>query len=378
MTLTSTPDRTAKFAVQPVGDAVELRLSGDWLLESSLPSREELLAAFDAQRSNRWRLVADDDLQWDGRGMTKVFFCWQHCAENDIDLDVSGLPAGMQKLLEVASAVKPQTQPQEKPFGLQQLLQQKIAVIRKGFIDSLEFTGGVVIALGNLVRGRANMRWHDFFYFVEQCGPRALGIVSLISVLVGMILAYLGSVQLRKFGAELYVADLVAIGTMREMGALMTAVIMAGRTGAAYAAQLGAMQANEEIDAITTLGLSPMEYLVLPRLLALILMMPMLCICADVLGLFGGAIIASGMDITFTAFFHEVRESLNFEHVGVGLLKSVIFGGLIASAGCQAGLQSGRSSAAVGEATTRAVVTSIVLLVIADAAFNIIFDKLGI
>jgi phospholipid/cholesterol/gamma-HCH transport system permease protein len=378
MPLTSTPDRTAKFTVQQERDATELRLSGDWLLESTLPSREELLAAFDAQQSDRWRLAAEDDLQWDGRCMTRLFLCLQHCANNNIDLDISGLPAGMQKLLEVASAVKPQAQPQEKPFGLNQLLREKIAVVRKGCIDTLEFTGAVVLALGNLARGRANMRWHDFFYFVEQCGPRALGIVSLISVLVGMILAYLGSVQLRKFGAELYVADLVAIGTMREMGALMTAVIMAGRTGAAYAAQLGAMQANEEIDAITTLGLSPMEYLVLPRLLALILMMPLLCICADVLGLFGGALIASGMDITYTAFFHEVRESLNFQHVGAGLFKSTIFGALIASAGCQAGLQSGRSSAAVGEATTRAVVTSIVLLVIADAGINILYDKLGI
>jgi len=377
MTLTSASERIATFTAQQTGDTVEMRLSGDWRLQGTLPTRKELLAAFESHQSANWRLTADDELQWDGRCMTLLFVCTQHCENNGINLDITALPAGMQKLLEVASAVKPQAQPSEKRSSLAQSLQKQIAAIHKSSTDVLEFTGGVIIALGNLLRGRANMRWQDFFYFVDQCGPRALGIVALISVLVGMILAYLGAVQLRQFGAEIYVADLVAIGTMREMGALMTAVIIAGRTGAAYAAQLGAMQANEEIDAITTLGLSPMEYLVLPRFLALILMMPLLCICADVLGLAGGALISSGMDITYSAFFHQVRDALNFNHISAGLIKSVVFGALIAGAGCKAGLQSGRSSAAVGEATTRAVVNSIVLLVIADAGLNILYDKLG-
>jgi phospholipid/cholesterol/gamma-HCH transport system permease protein len=218
----------------------------------------------------------------------------------------------------------------------------------------------------------------DIFYFVEQCGPQALAIVALISVLVGMILAYLGSVQLRLFGAEVYVANLVAIGMVREMGALMTAVIMAGRTGAAYAAQLGAMQANEEVDAITTLGLSPMEYLVLPRLLALVAVMPLLCVCANVLGLAGGALVAAGMDVGFTQFAAQAREAVSSGDIFAGLFKSLVFGALIAIAGCQAGLRSGRSSAAVGQATTSAVVNAIVYLVVADAALNILYDKLGI
>jgi phospholipid/cholesterol/gamma-HCH transport system permease protein len=165
---------------------------------------------------------------------------------------------------------------------------------------------------------------------------------------------------------------------MREMGALMTAVIMAGRTGAAYAAQLGTMQVNEEVDAITTLGISPVEYLVLPRLLALVAMMPLLCLLANLLGLLGGAVVATGMDVTATAFIHQARDAMTLNHLGTGLFKSLVFGVLIACAGCQAGLQSGRSSAAVGEATTRAVVNAIVCLVIADAGLNIIYDKLDI
>jgi phospholipid/cholesterol/gamma-HCH transport system permease protein len=164
---------------------------------------------------------------------------------------------------------------------------------------------------------------------------------------------------------------------MREMGALMTAVIMAGRTGAAYAAQLGAMQANEEIDAITTLGISPMEYLVLPRFLSLLLVMPLLCILADALGLVGGALVAGGMDVNLNAFFHQAREAVQYDDIAAGLIKSLVFAALIAIAGCQAGLQSGRSSAAVGQATTRAVVNAIVYLVIADAGLNILYDKIG-
>jgi len=153
---------------------------------------------------------------------------------------------------------------------------------------------------------------------------------------------------------------------------------MAGRTGAAYAAQLGAMQANEEIDAITTLGISPIEYLVLPRLLALIAVMPLLCIFADVLGLIGGGLVATGMDVTSTMFINQARSAVDFGDVATGVFKSIVFAGLIAAAGCQAGLQSGRSSAAVGNATTRAVVHAIVYLVVADAALNILYDKLHI
>ena len=206
----------------------------------------------------------------------------------------------------------------------------------------------------------------------------AIAIVALISVLVGMILAYLGSVQLRQFGAEVYVANLVALGMVREMAPLMTAVIMAGRTGAAYAAQLGAMQSNEEIDAITTLGLSPMEYLVVPRFVALVLVMPMLCVFSNVVGIIGGALVASGMDISLSMFMTQAREFVDLTDIMIGLFKSLVFAGLIAVAGCQAGIQSGRSSAAVGQATTRAVVHAIVYLVVADTALNVIYDKLGV
>ena len=189
-----------------------------------------------------------------------------------------------------------------------------------------------------------------------------------------MILAYLGSVQIRQLGAQ----DLVAIGMVREMGALMTAVIMAGRTGAAYAAQLGTMQVNEEIDALRIMGISSMEFLVLPRLLALVFVMPLLCIYADIIGMVGGAIIATSMDVSIIQYISQTRDAVDWLDISTGIVKSIVFGILIAIAGCQAGLNCGRNSDAVGMAATNAVVKAIVYLVVADAAFNILYDKLGI
>jgi phospholipid/cholesterol/gamma-HCH transport system permease protein len=373
----SSDNAPAAFATRAQAGALEMELSGCWLIGHTLPGFAELRAAFEKDRQPRWSFKAGDDLQWDSQCMARVYQCAQYCAEQDVEFDASALPEGMQKLLTVATAVKSQASAPPSRHTLAQRLVAAVAGIRDNARDFLKFIGELSLALLNLLRGRANMRLRDFFYFVEQCGPQAIGIVALISVLVGMILAYLGSVQLRQFGAEVYVANLVTIGMMREMGALMTAVIMAGRTGAAYAAQLGAMQANEEIDAITTLGISPMEYLVLPRFLSLLMVMPLLCIFADVLGLIGGSLVASGMDVNFTAFFHQAREAVHFDDIAAGLIKSFVFAALIAVAGCQAGLQSGRSSAAVGQATTRAVVNAIVYLVIADAGLNILYDKIG-
>lgn len=374
----ATSELAPTFTVDSSDARAILQLHGAWQGDAKLPSFSELTKALTQTKSREWRIEPGNRFAWDSQCMPRLFQLARHCDEHDIALDVDALPDGMRKLLGLAMAVKPLggTPPKKTPLSerITTFFHQRMRDVG----SFLGFIGAIALALSNLVRGRANTRLRDVIYFAEQCGPRALGIVALISVLVGMILAYLGSVQLRQFGAEVYVANLVAIGTVREMGALMTAVIMAGRTGAAYAAQLGAMQANEEIDAITTLGISPIEYLVLPRMLALIAVMPLLCIFADVIGMIGGGIVATGMDVTSTMFIHQARNAVDFGDIGSGLFKSIVFGALIAIAGCQAGLQSGRSSAAVGNATTRAVVHAIVYLVVADAGLNILYDKLGI
>lgn len=379
MTATSTAQtttRSATAATQTEPDALTTELAGDWRT-GTLPLAE-LLAPLAQNPRPRWRWRAADDLAWDSRLAARLLQVARHCDEHDVELDLEGLPASLRQQLTLARAVPRVDETAAPRPPLRERLLKRLSRTGSAVRDASDFTGRCLLALGQLLRGRADLHRRDVLYFVAQCGPQAIGIVALISVLVGMILAYLGSVQLRQFGAEIYVADLVTIGMVREMGALMTAVIMAGRTGAAYAAQLGAMQANEEVDAITTLGISPVEYLVLPRMIALVAVMPLLCIFSIAIGLGGGALVAATMDVSLVQFIQQARDAATLGDLAGGLFKSLVFGLLIAAAGCQAGLQSGRSSAAVGQATTRAVVNAIVYLVVADAALNILYDKLGV
>jgi len=217
----------------------------------------------------------------------------------------------------------------------------------------------------------------DLLVAIHDCGPRALGIVSLISFLIGLILGFVGAVQLQQFGASLFVANLVAVAMTREIGCIMTAIVMAGRTGAAFAAQLGTMTTNQEIDALSTMGISPMEFLVLPRMLALILMMPLLTIYADLVGILGGAVVGVAMlGLGPTEYYEQTRDAVSLTSFFIGVGKSVVFGILVALVGCLRGMQSGRSAAAVGLAATSAVVTSIVLIILVDGIFAVILNVL--
>jgi phospholipid/cholesterol/gamma-HCH transport system permease protein len=372
-------DIEAAYQLTPAGDALELAFSGDWTIDSKVPDFTLLQSELESKAGSdsRLRITSAQLGEWDSLFLSRLLQCANWCRQHDISMDISGLPDGARKLHAIATAVAPiETPPQFHSHWLQ--LKDWGSSLVSSIVNFCSFIGEFFIALGMLVRGKSNTRARDFFYFVEQVGPKALPIVTLLSVLMGMILAYMGAIQLRQFGAEIYVANLVAIGTVREMGVLMTGIIMAGRTGAAYAAQLGTMQTNEEIDAIQTLGMSPMEFLVTPRMLALILVMPLLVIYSNMLGMLGGALVATGMDIAPLQYFQQTKGAISWDDISSGLIKSVVFAVLIGIAGCQAGLQCGRSSAAVGEATTKAVVTAIVYLVVADSLLNIIFDKLGL
>ena len=375
----STESPGFELVSKPDGNA-SLNLRGDWAGRREPVDFAPLQA--DIYTDSVHHLVVNGAHlgSWDSMLMAFLLRCHTYCLAENIQFETQNLPAGAEKLLAVATAVAPHEPPQEPlPSLLARLNPTSLASEAVGNItESLAFIGEVAIALVQLVRGKANTRMIDFKAFVYQAGPEAFAIIGLVSILVGMILGYLGAVQLAQFGAEVYVADLVVIGTLREMGALMTAIVMAGRTGAAYAAQLGTMQTNEEIDAITTMGISPIEFLVVPRMLALVAVMPLLTIYADILGIIGGGIVAGGMGISPLQYINEGQTVLSFSHIFVGLLKSVVFAILIAIAGCRSGINSGRSSAAVGQAATEAVVTAIVYLIIADAAINIIFQQIGV
>ncbi len=293
---------------------------------------------------------------------------------------LDGLPAELRGLLELALAV-PEENATERavlPLGAIDRLGRVTLDIAASGREVVDFIGQAVLSLGRLVTGRARFRAADFWQTLQECGVQALPIVSLISFLIGMILAFVGNVQLSNFGANLFVADLVGIAMVREMGVVMTAIIMSGRTGAAFAAHLGSMKANEEIDALRTFGFNPFDFLVLPRLLALVLMMPILTIYANIVGIIGGMLVGYCVHIQPQLYWTETLNSIDLTTSSLGVFKSVFFGAAIAISGCMQGLRAGHSSAAVGQATTRAVVTAITTVVVMDSAFAAIFTLLDI
>ncbi len=366
-----------QWQLEQDGDKLVLRFAGSWLLGGTAPAAESLLARLDGSVA---ALVLDMSgvTHWDSLLASTVLRLQRHCEERGIRCDASRLPEGLTAMLALANAVPAEPAAREGLLGWGASI---LLVLRQVWLSAtraLGFTGEVLLSLWRLLGRRAHCRARDFWFFVGQNGPAALGIISLVSVLAGVILAYLGAVQLKQFGAQVYVANLVSIGMTREMGALMAGIIMAGRTGAAYAAQLATMQANEEVDALNVMGINPVDFLVLPRLLALVLVLPLLTLYADVLGMVGGALIAGTMDIGLTQYIVQTQASISLQSLADGLWKSLVFAWLIAQAGCYCGLQSGRSSTDVGIATTRAVVSSLVAIIIADSLLNVLYDRLGI
>lgn len=242
---------------------------------------------------------------------------------------------------------------------------------------TLTFIGEVLQSLRRLAAGKAAMRWSDFFWQIEQAGPRSVGIVALVSGLVGVILAYMGAVQLQRVGAETYMADLVTIGAVREVAALMTGVILSGRVGAAFAAQLGSMQANEEIDALRALGIDPVDHLVLPRMLALLLVAPLLTAFAALTAILCGGLVALVIfGVPPMEYLYKSSQALTLPHIWIGISKGTVYCLLVALAGCRQGLNAGRSAQAVGAAVTASVVQAIVWIVVAASAMTIVFQRL--
>lgn len=374
------PATTVKIEQESLGTR-RLRLAGAWRVgDRSVDAQNALATIGDEADIQRVTVIDDGITKWDSSLPVFLRALKAVTGSRGADLDVSGLPDGVQRLLRLAEHTRDQTGARgaaSKPSWLARVGAQTVRAARD-FGASVVFLGELTIAFGNMLRGRARYRQSDLWAVIQECGPDALPIISLISVLVGMILAFLGAVQLRMFGAEVFIANAVAVGMVREMGALMTGIIMAGRTGASFAARLGTMQVNEEVDALQTMGFSPMEFLVLPRAIALILMMPLLTIYANVLGILGGAIIGIFMlDLTPTQYYVQTVNALSMQAILSGLIKSAVYGILVALSGCMQGMRCGRSAEAVGQATTAAVVNAIVYIIIADSLISIIYVITG-
>jgi phospholipid/cholesterol/gamma-HCH transport system permease protein len=244
--------------------------------------------------------------------------------------------------------------------------------------EQIVFIGEVVAALVYAIRHPMSIRWKDVWRICERVGADALPIVALISFLLGVILAFQSAIPMRRFGAEIFVADLIGLAMLRELGPLMTAILLAGRSGAAFAAEIGTMTVNQEVDALTTMGLDPVRFLVTPRIIAALLMTPLLTLFADLISLVGGAITLQSFSIPYVTFIHEVEGIVDYSDFMAGFVKSFVFAVLIAGIGCLRGLQTSAGASAVGDAATRAVVSGIVLLVAVDGIFAVIYYVLDI
>ena len=363
-------------------DTLMVILSGPWMLSGQRPSTEDVLRRIES--SPALRKITFDSQQltdWDSGLLTFIKRLRKYCEGKEIVLDSSGLPHGVRQLLALAAAV-----PEKKDARKEEKKLPFLVVVGNETVDfftstgkMLEFIGETTLALMKLFRGQARFRRTDMLLTIESCGGQALPIVSLISFLVGLILAFIGAIQLELFGAQIYVADLVGIAMVRLMAAIMTGIVMAGRTGGAFAAQLGTMQVNQEIDALKTMGISPIEFLVLPRLLALALMMPLLCLYANVMGILGGMVVGVSMlDIGFIQYYNETAAAVRMWDLGIGIFSGMVFGVIVALAGCMRGMECGRSASAVGDAATSAVVTAIVGIIVSTALITIICNMLGI
>lgn len=364
-------------------DDLSLRLSGGWSIYEELPGMDAVLTEAGFLETGPLRLEIDGSgvEEWDSSLLVFLLQARARSRREGWLLELRHLPEGVQRLLDqVPEGDGAEEEGKEIPrrsifFRTGYFAEEK----GRRMLDVFFFTGEVVVGAWNVLSRPRRFRWGDCLEAMQQTGALALPIVGLISFLVGVIMAFQAAIQLRQFGAEIFVANLVGLAVVREMGPMMAAVVLCGRTGAAFAAQIGTMKVNEELDALKTLGVSPIDFLVMPRMVALFVMMPLLVIYANFLGILGGLFIGvTTMDMTVGTYLTQTREGIGLWDVYTGLIKSVAFGVLIAFSGCLRGLQCKRSSAGVGAAATSAVVTGILLVIVADALFAVIFDRLNL
>lgn len=361
---------------------VAVRLSGDWLLQNGIPSVDVVVERI--MRVPKPRKVIFDTQamgDWDTCFVTALIAIWKSAEENGVEIDDSGLPKGARSLLALAFEVKEREGARRKirKKNLVEKIGEATLATWADFRQLVRFIGDLELSFGRFLSGRATFQRSDIALYCQEAGAEALPIVSLISFLIGMIFAFVGVMQLNMFGAGIYTANLVAVGMIREMAAIMTAIIMAGRTGASYAAQIGTMKVNEEVDALTTLGINPVDFLVTPRMIALVIMMPLLTMYSSLMGIMGGMAVGLAMlDVSLVQYVQQTIDSVRFNSLFGGLFKSIVYGGLVALAGCQQGMACGNSAMAVGQSTTKAVVMGIVLIVISAATLTVIYINLGI
>lgn len=350
-------------------------ISGTWQITGERPAWSKL-----AKSTTPAAVVFEfsDVPHWDTSLVLFVAEVASWCRTHEVTCDQQALPDALQRMVDHFDDQTRHPVPPERHRNFLNVVGSAALDFYQKSTQYARFVGECTISFFYLARNPSKFRWRDTLSEMQRCGAMALPITGLIAFLVGVILAYSGAVILRQFGGDIWVADLVGVTMTREMAAMMTAIVIAGRTGAAFAAEIGNMRANEEVDALTTLGIRPIDFLVVPRLVALGVMMPLLALYANALGVVGGMAIAwSLLDIPPAAFWVEMLTIVDLSDLMTGMIKATTFGAIIGFAGCLRGLQASRSASGVGEAATSAVVTSILLIIVSDAIFAVLFNILG-
>ncbi len=367
---------TPRATVRHERGVLVTELAGDWTLGGDVPQFDALAdgASTPSGGTRALRFDAAALGTWDSSLLVFLSQAQEYAESHNLELDRSSLPEQIQRLIALSEAVPEHNtdsdEPPVSPSRVERLGVATLAIWSR-LHSSITFTGEVALAVARLPGGRVHMRWREFWVVVQSNSSGALPIVTLIALLVGVIIAFLGVVVLERFGAGYYASYLVGFGMLREMGALMTGIILAGRTGAGFAAELGSMKITEEIDAFVTLGISPVEHLVLPRLLGIFVMMPLLTLYADFVGIVGGMVVAMAMlDLTAQQFLGGLLTAVTLADAVLGVSKGVIFGLIIGFAGCLKGLQTGSGAGAVGRAATSAVVLGITFIILANAVVD--------
>jgi len=362
----------------PEGNAAVLRLSGRLDVYSVGAIWDRAVAALDAQPRSPVIVDASAVEYCDGAGIALLIELLRRPRPASAAVSVRGLQERFERLLDQFDprGFIPRAAPASVRTSVTERIGREAAQLLEGGYERFAFIGESTAALADAAAHPLRLRWGDALEIAQRAGADALPIVLLIGFLMGVILAFQSAVAMHQFGAEIYVANLVALSMLRELGPLMTAILLAGRSGSAFAAEIGTMKVNEEINALITMGLNPVRFLVVPRLLAGLLMCPALTLLADFIGLIGGAVVMRGFGIPLVTYFQQVEAAARQGDLFGGIMKSFVFGLLVAGVGCLQGLRTGQGPSAVGLSTTRAVVGGIVLIVAADGVFAVLFHIL--
>ncbi len=373
-------DVLSSFSFQEKDGVLTLHLVGSLDFFDNLKEKESCFLTLNQSKITKLVFKGEELLSWDSSLSSYLYKLIKFAKEKDILVSYDKMPDALKSLLALALAVdrNPSVPSLVKQGLLEDIGEKTISfyhILSKGFL----FCGSVCRSIGRFFKGRAVIRGVDFVSALDECGPKALLIVSLISFMVGLILAFVGSIQLKTFGAQIYVASLVTIGMIRIMGAIMVGIIMAGRTGASYAATIGTMQVNEELDALKTMGIPSVDFLVLPRILSLLISMPILVMLSDFMGMAGGAFVGTFLlEISPEEYWKYALNSFGLVNFLVGIFHGIVFGVIISLCGCYYGIYCGRNADSVGKATTKAVVSSIVWMIVLTGIITWICEVLNI